>query len=96
MFDRQELNIIFNCYGREVIAGRWRDYAIDICPDRAVFSIFRRASEFPRYRIQKVPALRRKQGIYSVLAPSGQILKRGNHLPQVLRVLERPKRFAVV
>ena len=36
-----------------VAAGEWRDYAIDFLKDRAVFSVFRRASEVPLYRIEK-------------------------------------------
>src|SRR5689334_1193792 len=52
-FDRRELNRIFSLYGRKVAAGEWRDYAIDFLKDRAVFSVFRRASEVPIYRIEK-------------------------------------------
>ena len=51
-FDRRELNRIFSLYGRKVAAGEWRDYAIDFLKDRAVFSVFRRASEVPIYRIE--------------------------------------------
>ncbi|MEL6289316.1 MAG: DUF2794 domain-containing protein, partial [Pseudomonadota bacterium] len=60
-FNRQELYLIMNVYGRQVAAGEWRDYAIDMLKDRAVFSIFRHASEFPLYRIEKNPKLARKQ-----------------------------------
>jgi len=48
-----------------VADGEWRDYAIDFLKDRAVFSVFRRASEVPAlYRIEKDPRLVRKQGMY--------------------------------
>jgi len=43
-FNRLELHRILNLYGRMVADGEWRDYAIDFLRDRAVFSIFRRAS----------------------------------------------------
>ena len=66
-FDRAELDRIFNLYGRKVAAGEWRDYAIDFLKDRAVFSVFRRASEMPIYRIEKNPRLARRQGAYSVV-----------------------------
>ncbi len=46
-FNRQELSAILAVYGRKVAAGEWRDYAIDIGRDKAVFSVFRRASEVP-------------------------------------------------
>ena len=88
-FDRVELKRILNIYGRMVVAGEWRDYAIDFRDDAAVFSVFRRASEMPLYSIEKRPRLKDRQGQYSVIAPGGQVLKRGHDLPGVLRVLER-------
>ena len=94
-FDRRELDAILNVYGRMVAAGEWRDYALDGLKDAAVFSIFRRASEAPLYRIEKRPALARRQGAYAVLAPGNVVLKRGHELEQVLRVFEKGK-FSVV
>ena len=88
-FDRAELNRILSIYGRMVAAGEWRDYAIDFLDDRAVFSVFRRSSEMPLYRIEKNPRLRNRQGQYSVIAATGHVLKRGHDLAQVLRVLDR-------
>jgi hypothetical protein len=95
-FNRRELDVILRLYGRMVADGEWRDYAIDILNDRAVFSIFRRASEMPLYRIEKDPKLARRQGVYSVVATGGMILKRGHDLAQVLRVLEKKKHLRVV
>lgn len=88
-FDRHELSEILKVYGRMVAAGEWRDYAIDHLPDRAVFSIFRRASEVPLYRVEKNPKLARRQGAYSVIAQTGMILKRGGELARVLRVIDK-------
>lgn len=88
-FHRTELNVILSLYGRFVAAGEWRDYGISHLKDVAIFSVFRRTAEHPMYRIEKRPALRNKQGQYVVLGMEGQILKRGNDLRQVLRVLER-------
>jgi hypothetical protein len=87
-FNRDELRLILNLYGRMVAEGEWRDYAMDFERDRAVFSVFRRASEMPLYRVVKEPALARKQGAWSVVAASGLVLKRGHELDRVLRVLE--------
>ncbi|MBO0750810.1 MAG: DUF2794 domain-containing protein [Bradyrhizobiaceae bacterium] len=88
-FDRRELGRIFGLYGRKVAAGEWRDYAIDFLRDRAVFSIFRRASEVPIYRIEKNPRLAQRQGAYSVVSATGLILRRGHELDRVLRVIDR-------
>jgi hypothetical protein len=86
-FDRGELIAILTLYGRKVAAGEWRDYAIDHGSDKAVFSIFHRTAESPLYRIEKAPRLSRRQGLYSVVARGGTILRRGPDLAQVLRVL---------
>ena len=88
-FTRAELNRILNLYGRMVANGEWRDYAIDFLKERAVFSVFRRASEVPIYRIEKDPRLARKQGVYSVISASGLILRRGHDLDRVLLAIDR-------
>ena len=87
-FDRRELGHILAVYGRMVALGEWRDYGISALREFAVFSIFRRTTEFPLYRIEKRPKLRLKQGMYSVVAVDGQILRRGPDLARVLQVLE--------
>lgn len=93
-FNRLELDRILNLYGRMVADGEWRDYAIDFMKDRAVFSVFRRASEVPLYRIEKDPSLARRQGAYSVISAGGFILRRGNDLDRVLLSIDR--KLAVV
>lgn len=90
-FDRTELDAILRVYGRKVAEGEWRDYAIDHLEDRAVFSVFRRASEMPIYRVEKMHALARKQGAYRIVASAGLILKRGHDLAGVLKILDRPR-----
>jgi hypothetical protein len=92
-FSRQELNEILEVYGRKVADGEWRDYAIDHLRDQAVFSVFRRTSEVPLYRIVKQPRLARRQGAYSVVTATGLILKRGHDLGNVLRVLDKGLRL---
>ena len=93
-FDQSELRRLFGLYGRKVAAGEWRDYAIDFLKDKAVFSVFRRSTEVPLYRIEKNPKLARKQGAYSVISATGLILRRGHELDRVLLVIDR--KLAVV
>jgi hypothetical protein len=88
-FHRTELAPIMSLYGRMVAAGEWRDYGISPLKDVAIFSIFRRTAEYPIYRIEKRPKRSTKQGVYAVIGMDGRILKRGNDLKAVLRVLER-------
>ncbi len=88
-YDRRELNQILTIYGRMVAAGEWRDYALDFLDDAAVFSIFRRTSEMPLYRVEKRPKLRAKQGQYAVIDAGGRILKRGHDLANVLHIFDK-------
>ena len=71
-----------------VAQGAWRDYAIDMGRDYAVFSIFRHTSENPLYRLEKHPKLAKRQGAYLIRNHQGRILKRGKKLNQVLKIFE--------
>ena len=88
-FDRRELNRILDLYGRMVAAGHWRDYAIRLSPDLAVFAAYRRTSERPEVRIEKRPELRTKQGAFALVSEHGIVLKRGHELANILAPLER-------
>ena len=94
-FERRELTRLLSLYGRMVAAGEWRDYAIDGLSESAVFSVYRRSSEAPLYRIEKRPGLARKQGAWAVVGQAGMILRRGHELEQVLRFFDKG-RFKVV
>jgi hypothetical protein len=89
-FERRELDQLLRIYSMMVGAGEWRDYALDNLRDRAVFSVFRRSSEMPLYRIEKNPKLARRQGAFSVVSASGMVLKRGHDLTNVLKVFDKP------
>lgn len=88
-FERVELTRILDLYGRMVAAGHWRDYAIELGRDAAVFAAFRRATERPEFRIEKRPALRGRQGMWALIGETGAVLKRGHELGPVLAPAER-------
>ena len=88
-FERKELTRILDLYGRMVAAGHWRDYALRIDPDVAIFAAYRRHSERPEVRIEKRPALRLKQGAFALVGEHAAVLKRGHELSLVLAPLER-------
>lgn len=89
VFDRTELTRILDLYGRMVAAGHWRDYALTMEREVAVFSAFRRATERPEMRIEKRPALRQKQGMWALIGEAGIVLRRGHELGPVLAPVER-------
>ena len=88
-FDRPELMKILDLYGRMVSAGHWRDYAIDLGREAASFACFRRTAEKPEFRIEKRPALRHRQGMWSLIGEGGVVLRRGHELGPVLAPVER-------
>lgn len=88
-FERLELSRIMDLYGRMVSAGQWKDYAIDLNRDVAIFSAFRRSAERPEYRIEKRPALRHRQGMWALIGESGAVLRRGQDLAGILAPVER-------
>ena len=88
-FERVELARILDLYGRMVAAGHWRDYAIDLGRDAAVFAAFRRTAERPEFRIEKRPALRHRQGMWTLVNEVGAVLRRGHELGPVLAPVER-------
>ena len=89
MWDRGELSALLNIYGRQVAAGQWRDYAMADGRERAVFDVFRKSSEVPLYRIEKIPALRKKQGQYVLRGMDARVLRRGHDLTALLRFFDR-------
>ena len=88
-FERLELQRILDLYGRMVSAGEWRDYAMDFNRDVAVFAAFKRTADVPQMRLEKRPALRTKQGQWTLFGEHGQVLKRGHELASVLAPVER-------
>nr|WP_302053753.1 DUF2794 domain-containing protein [Sphingomonas tagetis] len=88
-FDRAELTRILDLYGRMVAAGHWKDYAIQLGRDAAVFAAFRRAAERPEFRVEKRPSLRNRQGMWALVNEAGAVLKRGHELGPVLAPVER-------
>jgi hypothetical protein len=94
-FERRELDLLMRLYGRMVAAGEWRDYAVSGLGDVAIFAVFRRSGDTPLYRVEKRPALARRQGQWAVIGEGSHILKRGHDLAQALRVFDKG-RFTVV
>ena len=88
-FTREELTRILDLYGRMVAAGQWRDYAMDFTRDAATFAAFVRHADRPQARLEKRPALRGKQGMWTLFGEHGQVLKRGHELPGVMAPVER-------
>ncbi len=83
-FERGEFCQLLALYADRVADGEWRDYAIDLKPDQAIFSVFRHTLERPAFTIAKEP---RKKGW--VVRAGGRELARSACLDEVLSALPR-------
>lgn len=88
-FDRRELNLILNAYGRFVSSGILRDYAMNFEKDEASFSFYRHTADAPLYSLHKIPSLRRRQGQFQLKGQNRAILTRNDDLRLVLAHLEQ-------
>ena len=52
-FNKKELQLILNLYAEMVSGGEWKDYGLSISKKEVSFNVYRRASEFPAYKITK-------------------------------------------
>jgi hypothetical protein len=89
-FERTEINQLLALYAVRVADGEWRDYAIDLCPERAVFSVFRHTLDRPLFTISKES---RNSGW--VVRSGGRELTRSRSLTEVLsRLSHKPPHLA--
>ena len=88
VFDRHELDLILQVYGRKVVAGDWRDYALTFDAHCASFAVIGGAAWAPDFVIVKWQDKGRKGGAFSVLARGGRVLRWGRELAGVLRLFE--------
>lgn len=93
-FNRPELLALLDLYTKQVMAGQWRDYAINNGAGMAQFCIFKSAYEFPLYTIVKM--LKGGKGAGSTgaipqyhLFKGREQIKKSDSLPAVLATLQR-------
>ena len=52
-FNKNELKLILNLYAEMVSSGEWKDYGLSISKKEISFNVYKRAAEFPAYKITK-------------------------------------------
>ena len=87
-FEKVELNEILQLYGIMVSQGVWKDYSISFLKEYAVFSVYRKNSDWALFSIKKTPKNLKYGRLYSLVAMDGRILKCSNDLESTLRVLK--------
>ncbi|OUS18423.1 hypothetical protein A9Q97_01060 [Rhodospirillales bacterium 47_12_T64] len=84
-FNRSELGLLLSVYSQRVAKGEWRDYAIDLLNDCAVFSIFRHAHETPLFAVIKSKGHKNKYDEFTIFKGQKR-LKRSRSLTEALDV----------
>ena len=87
-FEKVELNQILQLYGMMVSQGLWKDYSISFLKEFAIFSVYRKNSDWALFSIKKTPKNSKFGRLYSLVAMDGRILKCSNDLKATLRVLK--------
>ena len=81
-FNKNELQLILNLYGKMVSSGEWKDYGLSISKREISFNVYHRTSNVPIYKITK--NLTSKNEIYSIKNSNNQIIRNSDNLEKLL------------
>ena len=84
-FEREELQIILDLYGKMVSEGSWKDYGLSISSKQVSFSVFKNAAENALYKICKNFKPKNKNLRYLITDTNGKILKNSYDLESLLK-----------
>ncbi len=84
-FNKKELKLILNLYAKMVSSGDWKDYGLNISKKEVSFNIYRRASEFPAYKITKNLKPRNKNEKYLIKDSANQIINNSENLENLIK-----------
>ena len=84
-FEKEELKIILDLYGRMVSRGSWKDYGLSISSKQVGFSVFKNAAENALYKICKNFKPKNENLKYLIIDTNGKILKNSYDLNSLLK-----------
>ena len=84
-FEKEELKIILDLYGKMVSKGSWKDYGLSISSKQVGFSVFKNAAENALYKICKNFKPKNKNLKYLIIDTNGKILKNSYDLNNLLK-----------
>ena len=84
-FNKKELKLILNLYAEMVSSGEWKDYGLSILKKEVSFNIYRRASEFPAYKITKNLKPKNENEKYLVKDNKNKIIKKSENLESLIK-----------
>ena len=84
-FEKEELKIILDLYGKMVSKGSWKDYGLSISSKQVGFSVFKNAAENALYKICKNFKPKSENLKYLIIDTNGKILKNSYDLNSLLK-----------
>ena len=90
-FNKIELKIILNLYAKMVSGGDWKDYGLSISKNEVSFNIYRRAAEFPIYKITKVFKPRNKYERYIIQDSTNRIINNSENISNLINQISWTK-----
>tara|TARA_B000000609_G_scaffold78002_1_gene58787 strand:- start:229 stop:576 length:348 start_codon:yes stop_codon:yes gene_type:complete len=84
-FEKEELKIILDLYGKMVSRGSWKDYGLSISSKQVGFSVFKNAAENALYKICKNFKPKNENLKYLIIDTNGKILKNSYDLNSLLK-----------
>jgi len=84
-FNKKELQLILNLYAEMVSCGDWKDYGISISKKEVSFNVYRRATEFPAYKITKNLRPRNKNEKYLIKGAQNKIINNSENLQSLIK-----------
>ena len=84
-FEKEELKIILDLYGKMVSRGSWKDYGLSISSKQVGFSVFKNAAENALYKICKNFKPKNKNLKYLIIDTNVKILKNSYDLNSLLK-----------
>ena len=84
-FEKEELKIILDLYGKMVSRGSWKDYGLSISSKQVGFSVFKNAAENALYKICKNFKPKNENLKYLIIDTNGKILKNSYDLNGLLK-----------
>jgi len=83
-FNKTELKLIMNLYAEMVSGGEWKDYSLSISQKEISFNIYRRAAEFPIYKITKNLKTKDENRKYLIKNSRNKVIKNSENLGSLI------------
>ena len=84
-FSKIELKLILNLYAEMVSSGEWKDYGLGISKREVSFNVYRKAAEFPIYKITKNLKPKNENEKYLVKDNTNKIIKKSENLESLIK-----------